>query len=249
MSITTTSTSDSISPSTLVPTDIKGNPISDEGVPAYLAGALYEAQQFYERIGKFKSLFDNGTVSLSNGRTAIDSSETLYFASGSVSDPTGFTFLNPCPSGAERITIHDTDAALNSTPVHADRIKSITAPSDFIISRLKIEEADLDFANALINIIKDPRKKVRLLTACKGSGRALVALIVKESQDISRKEQSIPKLEFEAYAFKSIPGEINSESFELWYEEYEKKLRRVPEKLRIDDSGIVQNIIPRRILP
>ena len=226
-----------------MPIDIKGNPISDEGVPAYLAGALHEAQQFYERIGKFKSLFEYGTISLSNGKTAIDSSESIYFASGDVSDPAKFTFLNPCPSGAERIAIYDFDATVNSTPVYADRIKSLSAPSDFIVSRLKIEEADLDFANSLINIIKDPRKKVRLLTACKGSGRALVPLIVKESQDISRKEQSIPKLEFDAFARKPIPGEIDTESFELWYEEYEKRLRRVPEKLRIDESGIVQNII------
>ena len=154
MSNTTTSISESHTPSSPVPIDIKGNPISDEGVPAYLAGALYEAQQFYERIGKFKSLFEYGTISLSNGKTAIDSSESIYFASGDVSDPAKFTFLNPCPSGAERIAIYDFDATVNSTPAYADRIKSLSAPSDFIVSRLKIEEADLDFANSLINIIK-----------------------------------------------------------------------------------------------
>ena len=116
MSNTTTSISESHTPSSPVPIDIKGNPISDEGVPAYLAGALYEAQQFYERIGKFKSLFEYGTISLSNGKTAIDSSESIYFASGDVSDPAKFTFLNPCPSGAERIAIYEFDATCRGRP-------------------------------------------------------------------------------------------------------------------------------------
>ena len=174
MSTTTTSTTDPTSSPTTVPIDIRGNPISDEGVPAYLAGALYDAQQFYERTSKYKSLFTNGTVSLSNGKTATDTSDTIFLVSGMVKDPRNYTFLDPCPPGDVRIAEHDNDAALNSTPVFADRTKSLTAPTDFVVSRLKIDDADLDFANSLINIIKDPRKKIRLLTACKGSGRALV---------------------------------------------------------------------------
>ena len=47
-------------------------PISDEGKPYYLAGALLEASEFYERTGAFKALIQTGTAPLSNGKTAVD---------------------------------------------------------------------------------------------------------------------------------------------------------------------------------
>ena len=37
----------------LVPKDIRGNPISDEGQPAYLAGAFHEMLQWLDRSGSF----------------------------------------------------------------------------------------------------------------------------------------------------------------------------------------------------
>ena len=52
---------------------------------------------FYKRTGKFKSLFTktNGTVSLSNGKTATETSDTIFLVSGMVKDPRNYTFLDP----------------------------------------------------------------------------------------------------------------------------------------------------------
>ena len=40
----------------IIPTDSKKHPISDESNPAYLAGALHEAGEFYVRSGHFMNL-------------------------------------------------------------------------------------------------------------------------------------------------------------------------------------------------
>ena len=58
---------------TIVPTDINGQPITDDRNPAYLAGALAEAEEFYERSGYFTTFYKYGVINLPNGKTVVDS--------------------------------------------------------------------------------------------------------------------------------------------------------------------------------
>ena len=90
-----------------VPVDIDGNRISFKGNPAYVAGALFEASQYYERTGFYESLIKDGAVSLSNGKFALDSVKCVSLVSGAVDDPLPYGFSNPCPPTTERITIYD----------------------------------------------------------------------------------------------------------------------------------------------
>ena len=60
-----TSTETSATLDKLVPVDLHDNPITDDGQPAYLAGALHEAGLFYERTGHFETLIKYGGVCLS----------------------------------------------------------------------------------------------------------------------------------------------------------------------------------------
>ena len=86
-----------------IPVDIDGNRISFKGNPAYVAGALFEASQYYERTGFYESLIKDGAVSLSNGKLALDSVKCVSFVSGAVDDPEPYSFQNPCPPSTERI--------------------------------------------------------------------------------------------------------------------------------------------------
>ena len=90
-----------------IPVDIDNNRISFKGNPAYVAGALYEASQYYERTGFYESLIKDGAVSLSNGKLALDSVKCVSFVSGAVDDPVAYDFFNPCPPSTERIAKYD----------------------------------------------------------------------------------------------------------------------------------------------
>ena len=66
----------------IVPINIRDEPITDGNNPAYLAAALYEAGEFYERTGHFSHLYKYGAVPVSNGKTVVDSVNAPYFLSG-----------------------------------------------------------------------------------------------------------------------------------------------------------------------
>ena len=70
----------------IVPTDINGNPITDDRNPAYLAGAIAEAEEFYERTGYFTTFYKHGVVNLGNGKTVVDSVAAVPFVSGQIQD-------------------------------------------------------------------------------------------------------------------------------------------------------------------
>ena len=71
-----------------VPTDIDGTPIEWEDNPAYLDGALYECQLYYQRTGHFEALLKDGAVALSNGKLAVDSVSAVSFITGTAADAT-----------------------------------------------------------------------------------------------------------------------------------------------------------------
>ena len=93
--------------SSVIPTDIDGEPIRLSSNPAHVEGTLYELGQFYARTGYFQSLISDGAVMLSNGRMAVDSLSAVAFVSGDVADPTPYTFENPCPGTPSRIQIFE----------------------------------------------------------------------------------------------------------------------------------------------
>ena len=235
--------SDNIDPS--IPTDIHGNPISDEGRLVYLAGALYEAGQFYTRTGMFETLLTLGASLVSNGDTAVESVQAIYFVSGLINDAHEYDFYKPCPPGDTRIKEFDDAAVLTSKPSFADSVKTITTtvPTNFKVNALKVRADDRDFANSLINIIGDSTLRASLMAECKGSGRKLVGLIQATADKLTNKEKQVARAEFETYSASPIFGTIDLTSFNLWYEQYERKLRRVPKLLRVAESVTVQTLI------
>ena len=54
--------------SSVIPTDIDGEPIRFSGNPAHVAGCLHELGLFFQRTGYFMALITDDAVLLSNGR-------------------------------------------------------------------------------------------------------------------------------------------------------------------------------------
>ena len=98
----------------VVPVNLDGSVISDEGSVAYLAGALHQASLFYERTGAFENIWRHG-VAIAGSKTAVDSIDAVHFATGTVlSDE--YSFINPCPPTQERQSAYDLAAAAARTP-------------------------------------------------------------------------------------------------------------------------------------
>ena len=86
------------------PVNIDGTPITWKNNPALLEGALYEAAQFYKRTGFFEALIENGAVSLSNGKTAVDTIQAVKFVSGSLADASATPFSAVASASAPRLS-------------------------------------------------------------------------------------------------------------------------------------------------
>ena len=86
----------SVPADTSVPTDLLGQPISDEGNPAYLAGALHEAKLFYKQNRTYRDFFDNRVV-LMGHRTVVDHRDAVPFVSGIFKEPKKFDVDDPAP--------------------------------------------------------------------------------------------------------------------------------------------------------
>ena len=219
---------------TVIPTYLDGSVITDEGSLAYLAGALFQAGEFFSRTGAFESLWLHG-VAVAGSKTAVDSMDAVYFASGLLADNSDneYSFMNPVPPTVTRVATYDAASAAQGTPKFTKAAEAIGSldSTDFIVNPFKVREADRDFANSLSSIIQDTRLKAELLKACKGSGRALVALIRDKAAAATPKEKTLAYTEWQAYAMRPFVGELTLASFEAYYDEYDKLRNRVGEAI------------------
>ena len=97
----TTNEQHSVKPDQIVPTDKLGKPISDEGNPAYLAGALEQAKEYLSRDRKINTFLKTRTMVIGH-RTILDSRKAVPFAAGIISDLNKYGPDDPCPPTAAR---------------------------------------------------------------------------------------------------------------------------------------------------
>ena len=119
MSVDTLSTANNKS-DIIIPTDSKDQIISDESNPAYLAGALHEAKEFYERTGRFENLIKYRAVLHSN-KITVASEVSAFFVSGQITLPKSYTFDDPCESDPDRVTAYDVGARPSVSTTSARR--------------------------------------------------------------------------------------------------------------------------------
>ena len=137
---------------TVIPTYLDGTVITDEGSLAYLAGALYQAGEFYSRTGAFESLWLHG-VAVAGSKTAVDSMNAVYFASGLLEDNTDdeYSFMNPVPPTAVRVAKYDVASVAQGTPKFTKAAEELGEldTGDFIVNPFKVREADREAVSSL----------------------------------------------------------------------------------------------------
>ena len=101
------STLSTITSSILMPVTTDKTALIWDGNDATIKGLLYECGQYYKRKGLFQPLIKHRTVSLSNGKLALEDPNTVYFTTSMANDPRDFA--NPCPPSIRRITTHNAE--------------------------------------------------------------------------------------------------------------------------------------------
>ena len=217
MSVDTLSTANNKS-DTIVPTDSKDQIISDESNPAYLAGALHEAKEFYERTGHFENLIKYRAV-LHNNKITVASEVSAYFVSGQITSPKSYTFDDPCESDPDRVTAYDVGKTVGTNDF-GTKTAGMTVPDNIYINRLALVQEDRNFANSLLSIIGDRKMRERLRKDCGNSGLALIPLIKAEEAKVKPNEKTLAATEFGNYANAPYVGELSLSGFDAWYEQY-----------------------------
>jgi len=143
-----------------VPTDLQGNPITDEDNPAYLDGALFETKEWLKRTRKHKSFFEHRAVRVGH-RTVVESKEAVPFISGLAPEPEFYSVDNPCPPTKAKIKAFDDEAAIASSPKF-DEIKKTykdaiaDAIPEYTFNPMVIADEDSLICDEISLIIKNP---------------------------------------------------------------------------------------------
>ena len=95
-----TRTSTATTTDNLIPVNLDREPIIFSDNDASIEGILYEVGRFYKRTGQFQMLFKHRAVSLSNGKLAVESLNSVYWTTGSIASSAGFDA--PCLPTATR---------------------------------------------------------------------------------------------------------------------------------------------------
>ena len=88
---------DAVALNKLQPLNSDKEPIIWSGNPAHIDGILFEINKYYKRTGLFQPLFNSRAVLLSNGKTAVESLQSIPFVSGMLSTGVTHGFDDPCP--------------------------------------------------------------------------------------------------------------------------------------------------------
>ena len=192
------------------PVDIDGNRILWGGNPAYLDGALYECQLFYERTGHFKALLEDGASLLGNGKLAVDSVHAIDFASGMLKDPETFNFLNPCPPTVTRIAKFDAAATAGSTPKFTsapDRVPDAVA-KNFTVSKHYVNQDDRQLHDSLGAIVVDRDLLAGWVAETQNNGRLLIVKMQEFAATADHRDKALVTAELANFIAAGHPGEI-----------------------------------------
>ena len=85
-----TSTLSTNTSSILIPVTTDKTALVWDGNDATINGLLYECGQYYKRKGLFQPLIKHRSVSLSNGKLALEDPNTVYFTTSMANDPRDF---------------------------------------------------------------------------------------------------------------------------------------------------------------
>ena len=229
----------------LIPTDIDNDPISWDGNPAHVEGALFEAQEFYKRTGTFQPLIENRVV-LSGRYLVCESSLAVPFIKGMLSDKAeGYSFEDPCPPTAARIQAYDAIADEASTPKF-NRADHTEVPDsmrgEVTVNKYTVQVQLRALANSLSHIIANGTKRQAMLKAANYDGTELIKLLYAEAKKAKPQDIALVNTKMEAFRTRGLVGELTLKSFDDHMKAFRKlEINQAPSS-RLAPGGVVQMI-------
>ena len=171
-----TRTSTATTTDNLIPVNLDREPIIFSDNDASIEGILYEVGRFYKRTGQFQMLFKHRAVSLSNGKLAVESLNSVYWTTGSIASSAGFDA--PCLPTATRYN----DYVSRATAAGAKIPKDLTggaAPDhvkdSIVLAPHVVETNDALLLKSLSHVFGAAESVESLFDDADGSGLALLA--------------------------------------------------------------------------
>ena len=222
-----------------IPIDLQGNAISDEGNPAYLAGALAAALECYERNFVVKTFVERRMI-VEGHRTIVDSKDAVGFAENIIQAPETYGVRNICPPTPAIITAFNAAAIQKSlggtaSPSHAS-LAAVAATaaalqeagSQYTANKLAIAAFDNKICKALSHIIQDSTTRLRLVSGSGGSTKELVRLIEAEAAKLTSGDRTAAKNSYNDFIRDGYSGEMELEPFNLHILEMKRQIQRLP---------------------
>ena len=219
-----------------VPTDLDGVPITWDGNPAKIIGKLRATSEFYTRTGLFKTYIAKRSVSLSNGKTAYESLDSVPFALGALSDlPAGkeHAFNIPCPPTPTRITAYNSTPAGTAKAYASTDYTSLldTHKHSIIISPDLVDKTGRDFADSLILIVSDKDAAATYLAAANYDGNNLIKVLTGVATDATGSDHSLMHSEYTQFIASPMTDPLSLTSFNSQYKKLKDKISSLPQAI------------------
>ena len=218
-----------------VPVDEYGAPISDEGDPAFTAGALHAALECYAQDPEITAFLTKRTVQ--SGRyTIVDSKEAIPFAEDILAAPDTYSVHKPCPPTPLLIAAYDAKSALTLPPspthsAHSTRAGTIASIKEiegqYHANRLAVTKFDAHLCKSLASIIQVTTRRLALVKLAQGSTASLITLIKAEETKLTSGQKTAAKTQFADFVREGFPGAIELDSFESHLLAFKKQVNRL----------------------
>ena len=230
----TLSTTDNYSDSIYFPTTSDKEHIIFLDNDATIEGTLYEIGRHYKRSGLFQMLFNHHAVSLSNGKLAVDSNNTVYYTSGKLSDP--HSFDDPCPPTAKRFagTLLTRTTAGSKLPPDLD---SSGLPESFKYAVVHaphlVDNEDAKLLRSLLYVFGQAESVEDLIDAADGSGLKLLEDLRARATHASPRDKALVSAVHARIVREGVVGELTLKALKAFLKAYKAAKRNLPPAARL----------------
>jgi len=234
-----------VSTDILIPVDTDQNPyLWHDGNDARITGLLELTGKYYKRVGLFQLLFKHRATTVSGGRIAVDSAETIPFVLNNVVD--AHDFDDPCAPTPARITKFNAKAVVDQTPSYATAIFGVKVSDDdrksFVISEPAIEAEDGRLFRSLLRVFGGAEQASDLIEDADGSGLKFMKLLRDRAAAASPEDRAVVAAEFTRLLREGVRGDLNLSSLKTFVRSYKLAKTNQTKATRPDDAAEVQMI-------
>ena len=240
----TLSTTDNNSDNIYIPTTPDKEPIIYTDNDATIEGKLYEVGRHFKRNGVFQMLFDHHAVSLSNGKLAVDSNNTVYYTSGKITD--AHSFDDPCPPTPARFakTLATRTAASRALPPDLDS-SGLGEPwkSAVIYAPHIVDKEDAKLLRSLLYVFGQAESVEDLIEDADGSGLKLLKDLRDRAKRASPRDKALVAAVHARIVREGVVGELTLKALKAFLKAYKAAKRNLPPGARLSAEAETEMLI------